>query len=142
MVSDSTPMLALSQFRQWSFAVLFAVMIIGGCSGRDELPRKQVFGTVSSSSNALDGAISFLPAAGTKGPSATTAIVQGKYRFAAGDGVVPGKYQVLIVPKLTKPIPQPGSATKPHSTSEPTEFRQEATVSADGPFELNFQVGS
>ncbi len=141
MVCDSMTPFALSQCRQWSFAALFAVTIIGGCSGGDELPRKPVFGTVSTASNTLDGAISFLPTADTKGPSATTAIIQGKYRFVAGDGVVPGKYQVLIVPKITKPISQPESATKTHSKSEPTEFRQEVTVPADGPFELNFQVG-
>ncbi len=142
MVCDSTTQFAVSQCRQWSLAAYFAVTIIGGCSGGDELPRKPVFGTVSASSDKLDGAISFLPAVDTKGPSATTAIVQGKYRFVAGDGVVPGKYQVLIVPKITKSISQPGSVTKAHSKSAPTEFRQEVTVPADGPFELNFQVGS
>ena len=142
MVCDSTTQFALSQCRRWSLAVLFALMIIGGCWGGDELPRKPVFGTVSSATNKLDGAISFLPAADTKGPSATTAIVQGKYRFAASDCVVPGKYQVLIVPKITKPFSQSGSTTTTQSKSEPREFRQEVTVPADGPYELNFQVGS
>ena len=141
MVCDTTTQFAMSQCRQWPLAAFVAMLSIAGCSG-DGIPRKPVFGTVSSSSSTLDGAISFLPVADTKGPSATTAIIQGKYRFVAGDGVVPGKYQVLIVPKIKKPIAQPGSATNADSKVKPTEFRQAATVPADGPFELNFQVGS
>ena len=105
----------------------------------NDLPEAGPNGTVSAASSSFDGAISFLPTTDTNGPSATTAIVQGKYRFVAGDGPVPGKYQVLIVPKATKPISQSESATKA-SKSEPTEFRQEVTIPANGPFELNFQV--
>ncbi len=124
--------------QRWTVAALCAVIVFLGCSSGDGLPRKPVFGAVTSSSTGLEGAISFLPAAGTKGPSSTTAIVEGKYRFAAGDGPVPGKYQVLIVPKVTKQTSQ----TPADAKSVPTEFRQDATVPAEGSFELNFKVGS
>ncbi len=114
-----------------------------GCSESGP-SRKPVFGTVSNSAaNPVNGGISFLPAAGTKGPAATAAVVEGKFRFAAADGPVPGQYQVLIVPKIIKDIPKSDSAKNTAATkakSEPKEYRLDATVPETGPFELNLKV--
>ena len=127
------------------FCSCFVVVGLLGCSESGP-PRKPVFGTVSSAAaNQVNGGISFLPAAGTKGPSATGAVVEGKFRFAAEDGPVPGQYQVLIVPKIIKDIPKSDAAKNPDATKakpEPKEYRLDVTVPETGPFELNLKVGS
>lgn len=128
--------------------LLFSSCVVVGLIGCSESgpPRKPVFGTVSrSAASSINGAISFLPAVGTKGPSATASVVDGKFRFAAEDGPVPGQYQVLIIPKAIKDIPQSDSAknaAESKAKSEPKEYRLEATVPEKGPFELNLKVGT
>ena len=90
--------------------------VICGCSDNSGPPRKPVYGSVTGPMvGTFEGAISFLPLPETKGPSATAPIVGGKYRFSAAEGPVPGKYDVLIVPKLKKSIP----------TIDPTSVKEE-----------------
>ena len=126
--------------------LLCVATVICGCSGSDGPPRKPVYGTVTDPMvDTFEGAISFLPLPETKGPSATTAIVSGKYRFDATDGPIPGKYEVLIVPKLTKSIPTadtPASKDGDAESSSSSEIKLAATVPDKAPFELNFNLPS
>jgi hypothetical protein len=63
--------------------------------------------------------------------------VQGKFRFNADDGPIPGQYQVLIVPNPTKALPNSSAKVNPG----PKDFRLDATVPESSPFELNFKIG-
>lgn len=75
-------------------AGLLLVLAIG-CGGSDG--RLEVSGSVKVDGQPLEsGSISFIPAAGTRGPSAGAEIKQGRYSIAAEGGPVPGKYRVEI----------------------------------------------
>lgn len=141
------PLVSVCPRLRWcsmSLWLLGLTAVLCGCSGEAGPPRKPVFGTVTGSADSsFEGAISFLPQPGTKGPSATTAVVKGKYQFAAAGGPVPGKYQVLIVPKATKSFPQGNSAGSKDNrpvVSDAKEFQLETTVPDKDPFELNFKL--
>ncbi len=67
-----------------------------GCGGGGD--RVEVGGAVTLDGQPLEsGAISFVPLAGTQGPSAGAEIKQGRYAIDAEGGPVPGKYRVDII---------------------------------------------
>ena len=68
-----------------------------GCGAQGKVSRLPVSGTVSShSGETLNGSITFVPAEGRSGPAATTAIVDGKYRFDATNGPTAGEHRVIV----------------------------------------------
>ena len=92
------------------------VLIVGlslvGCGGAETGPaRIAVSGSITGPA-AVNGTISFLPTEGTKGPSATASIVNGKYRFDSTNGPVAGNYSVVIVPRRDVPKPPAGAASR------------------------------
>ena len=87
--------------RRWGYrglalgAVGFLLAPALGCGGGAD--RAQVSGSVRVDGQPLEsGSISFLPAAGTQGPTAGAEIKQGTYSVAAESGLAPGKYSVQI----------------------------------------------
>jgi hypothetical protein len=84
-----------------------ALLPIVGCGETSE-PRHAISGTVRVDSvDAVSGSISFLPVAGTMGPAAATAIVDGKYKFTVRSGPFVGEHRVVvgIVPREPSGLP-------------------------------------
>lgn len=88
-----------------------------GCRGVVE-PRRALHGEVRVDSEQVGrGSISFFPQGKTVGPAATTAIVNGKYKFTEVNGPYPGEHRVLVnVSHMDldtsedEPVDQPGGA--------------------------------
>jgi len=79
------------------FVTLAAVAtIVAGCGRSDN--RAEVFGTVTANGQPVaSGSISFVPTAGTTGPSAGGEITEGSYRIPPDVGPVHGQYRVRIL---------------------------------------------
>jgi hypothetical protein len=71
---------------------------IAGCGGpADGLPRQAVGGNVRFKGEPLkDGSIQFQPTSPGEATAAGGLIVDGKYSIPKSEGLVPGKYQVII----------------------------------------------
>jgi len=68
-----------------------------GCGAQGKVSRLPVSGTVSfASGELLNGSITFVPSEGRSGPAATTAIVDGKYRFDVTNGPTAGEHRVIV----------------------------------------------
>ncbi|MCA1685447.1 MAG: hypothetical protein LC745_05575 [Planctomycetia bacterium] len=87
-------------------AVSFAVLglNLAGCGGGDNLPREAVSGTVAVEGKPLKtGLITFLP----DSPDVTTQgggnVIEGKYTIPRDQGLVPGKYKVVVSSPEDKP---------------------------------------
>lgn len=82
-----------------SSVVVAAAMIatLVGCSGGDGLPREPVSGSVAVEGKPLvKGVITFLPADTELPTQGGGAVVDGKYSISKDQGLVPGKYRVVI----------------------------------------------
>jgi len=76
---------------------MVASAFLAGCSGGDELRREAVSGTVSFKGAPLKkGMIQFQPTSGNETTAGAAGIVDGKYSIDRDEGLVPGKYQVMI----------------------------------------------
>jgi hypothetical protein len=99
------------------FAILLGVTAaICGCGGGSSSgpKREAVTGTITLKGEPVeDGQVSFEPV--TPGPTASTVVKAGKYRFSAEDGPVAGKHKVkiLVVPQrdLSKGGPRKDAPT-------------------------------
>jgi hypothetical protein len=73
-----------------------AVLSLGGCGSKGP-QNYRVFGTVNFKGAPLaEGVIMFAPAEGNTGASTSIPIKDGKYESAAGGGLPPGRYKVMI----------------------------------------------
>jgi hypothetical protein len=83
-----------------------------GCETRNGTARLPINGTVRpTSGEKLSGSITFVPAEGRAGPAATTAVVDGKYRFDVTNGPTAGDHRVIV--KRIEPrgrIPESGAS--------------------------------
>jgi hypothetical protein len=66
----------------------------------------------------LNGSITFVPAEGHSGSAATTAIVDGKYRFDLTNGPTPGEHRVIV-----KRIDLKGRTPESRGTSQKTDAK-------------------
>jgi len=125
------------------------MVLVAGC-GSDEGPeRAAVSGTVTVDGEPLaEGAISFLPAEGTEGPTAGGTIEAGKYDIPKANGVVVGKNRVQITGnrKTGRKVPdagKPGSMREEVVSAISPEFNTKSklveTVKS-GDNTLNFDV--
>jgi hypothetical protein len=97
-------------------------LFMGGCGRSDGPERIAAFGTVTAQSGDLvDGMISFLPEAGTRGPAATTSLVGGAFAFDRRNGPVEGKYRVLVVKQLADRKHKGSSPGDSNPTSRPAQ---------------------
>ncbi len=70
------------------------------------MPRQAIEGRVQVDSiDVVSGSISFLPSEGNAGPAASTAIIEGVYRFAEDSGPYPGPHRVVVGVDLSKQNP-------------------------------------
>jgi hypothetical protein len=131
-----------------------ASALVTGCgTSEDVLPRQRVGGTVKWNGEPLkQGRIQFQPT-GPGGLAGGAGIVDGTYAIPLAEGLVPGKYQVLIygAADAAQPSPAqpglPGEAPPPKKAVKdpiPDKFniksRLTAEVTKDGPNEFPFEL--
>ncbi len=80
-----------------AFVVPLLLMFgVVGCGG-DNLPREAISGTVTVDGKPLKaGVITFVPNAPDIPTQAGAAVVEGKYTIERAQGLVPGKYKVVV----------------------------------------------
>lgn len=77
--------------------LLGLALLVVGCGKGTSVKRFPVYGAVTLvSGEKLNGSITFLPASGRKGPAATTALVDGNYRFDRNNGPAAGLQTVIV----------------------------------------------
>jgi len=123
--------------------------VSAGCQRADGPLRIAVFGTVTSESgDPVEGTISFLPTAGTKGPAATASLTDGAFQFDTQNGPVAGQYRVLVVieraDRKHKGAPGPAAQGPAPAAAVATdrsagEWSFAAEVSRDS-FEFDFEL--
>ena len=121
---------------------------LAGCTGGGE-KRYAVSGEVKWRSKPLDkGAITFLPEDPSLGAAGGSMIKDGRYDIPARDGLLPGRYKVLItsadpsgasdpdaLPGPSGPLPK--DRVHPKYNTQTTLIRE---VKAEGPNTFNFDV--
>jgi hypothetical protein len=138
----------------WTLLGMAASALMAGCGGaEDALPRQRVSGTVKWNGEPLkQGRIQFQPA-GHGGPAGGAGIVDGSYAIPQAEGLVPGKYQVLIYgaaeaaqsspapPGLPGDAPPPKKAVK-DPIPDKFNFKSQLTteVTKDGPNQFDFEL--
>lgn len=133
-------------------AYILLITTLNGCGESDPWPRVPIGGSVTvAGMQAFEGSITFLPAEGTSGPSATATISGGNFQFQTSNGPVAGPHRVMIMPKEGPAQPpteraagSKGSAVDTASTNQPAPtFRRMETVvtvpqQADQPLDIQF----
>jgi hypothetical protein len=134
--------------------VSWTLLLVAGCGGaEDGPPRQRVSGTVKWNGEPLkQGRIQFQPT-GQGGPAGGASIVDGSYAIANAEGLVPGKYQVLIYgaadaaqpssvqPGLPGDAPPPKKAVKdPIPDQYNAKTRLTAEVTKDGTNQFDFDL--
>jgi hypothetical protein len=114
-----------------AFAVLILLGLLSllcGCGSETRVKRSPVHGTVTmASGERLNGSITFLPAQGQSGPSATTSLAEGKYEFDRTNGPATGPHTVIIRRVVTRE----DSLKAIRAKQKPRENGAEWTLSAD-----------
>jgi hypothetical protein len=132
---------------------MMAAAFLAGC-GEDELPREAVSGTVTLDGQPLkSGMIQFQPTSAGEATAGGAAIVDGKYSVPKAQGLVPGKYQVMITGVTGPPeAPKeqlPGDAPRPVLPAKeliPDRYNAKteltAQVNTGGPNTFPFELSS
>jgi hypothetical protein len=83
-------------FRSARYIVMLAILaLVGGCSGSSD--RQSITGTATWDGKPLEkGQVTFIPLAGTSGPTAGAEIAGGKFAIPAAGGTFAGKFRVEI----------------------------------------------
>jgi hypothetical protein len=131
-----------------------ASALLAGCGGGDSLPREAVSGTVKFDGAPLkSGTIQFQPTSAGETTAGIAPINDGKYTVKQSEGLVPGKYQVIITGILAPPeAPKnemPGDTHPPRAPAKeviPEKYnaRSElaAQVTKEGPNTFDFDLKS
>lgn len=124
--------------------------LLAGCGGaEDELPREAITGSVKLNGEPLkEGRIQFQGAL-----PAGAGIFDGDYSISRAEGLVPGKYQVLIFGAMAQPQAAPAKGGMPGDTPPPKKGAKEpipekynakskltAEVTKGGPNNFNFEL--
>lgn len=126
---------------------LLSVLICAGCSSGDG--RTKVQGTVTFKNTPLDqGTIQFIPV-DSQGSFSGTSITNGKYSIPAEQGLMPGKYKVVIssgIPNTTATAEEaPGQSIRPPAKERiPAEYNAESkqfvTIVSGAIAEFDFSI--
>jgi hypothetical protein len=118
--------------------LLCGLLLLTGCSGQEGPERIPLEGIISGAEIAgdLNGTISLLPSAETKGPAANGLIRNGLYEFTSQDGPVAGTHRVLI--DVEPPRGKLDTAAEQAALQWKFEFQ--ITVPSEAPFEADFQL--
>lgn len=106
-----------------------ALLVFAGCSA-GQFDRLAVKGLVMQDAEPVErGSISFIPAEGSNGPSATAGITDGRYQFDKSNGPLAGHYKVVIaVQSPEKKLPEPGAKPGDRQSIEPWSGEAEITA--------------
>lgn len=137
----------------YRFAILPAfacgVLLLCGCGGTKA--RYAIEGNVTLDGKPLQkGQISFVPLAGTKGPTAGAEIVDGKFSIPNEKGTFLGKFRVEVTASRptdkTMPDPMTGQPAKIYEQFIPDKYNKtsvlQAEVKDDGHNNFEFPVTS
>ena len=127
-------------------AALLAALLSTGCGTNDPLNRQAVSGTVTLDGTPLEqGVITFQPEAQAV-TSGGAAIAAGKYAIPRDQGLVEGKYKVLIRASKSTVSLQGGAPGEPVVAPEliPEEYNSKSDkvvdVTAKGPNTFDFDI--
>src|SRR5262249_54495418 len=96
----------VSNPRTGMVAVPFLVLLtsVAGCGGGDNLPRQEVNGSVTIDGKPLvRGLITFVPTSAEVSTQGGGPVLEGKFSIPRMQGLVPGKYKVVISSPDDKP---------------------------------------
>lgn len=133
---------ALSSHRAIVSSILLGLApLLVGCGRGKVVERFPVHGTVRlANGERLSGSITFLPAKGRPGPGATTALVEGSYRFDRSNGPVAGP-QTVIVKRIVPRSRVPELPTdKQSAQTANSEWTESTDVSDDGQYLHDFTL--
>ncbi|MEM7315514.1 MAG: hypothetical protein AAF497_20420 [Planctomycetota bacterium] len=77
---------------------LLAFLLVG-CEPESKWDRIPLTGTATLDGKPFTGGIVLKPARGVHGPSATTNVGEGEFRFRRSEGPVAGKHMAILLPK-------------------------------------------
>jgi hypothetical protein len=98
---------------------LILMVVSAGCGSGSNVARLPLEGTIHlGTGETLNGSITFVPAEGRPGPAATTAVVDGKYRFDTTNGPTAGEHRVIV-----KRIISRGRIPDPRASSQKTDSK-------------------
>jgi len=129
-------------------AVLLTFAIAAtGCGGpADTLPRQTISGSVKFDGKPLaKGLIQFQPTSPGEATAGGAGITDGTYSIVKAEGLVPGKYQVIITSTAAAtvaPGTMPGDSPPPAKEPIPAKYNAKtglsATVTKEGPNTFDF----
>jgi len=110
-----------------------------GCGESDKLPREAVSGTVSVEGKPLkSGLITFVPNESNTPTQGGALILEGKYTVPKNQGLVPGKYRIIITSPedkgeiiFDKTNNAPGLPPIPAKEVIPRQYNSESLLSAE-----------
>jgi hypothetical protein len=106
-----------------------------GCGRGTTVDRLPIHGTVAKADGEqLNGSISFLPAPGQKGPSATTKLEQGKYAFDRANGPAVGPHKVIIKRVIGREESRKAIAAGQPTAQNGAEWILSVTIADDGQY--------
>jgi hypothetical protein len=127
---------------RYAVAALLSALAIGGCNAdpsapEDTFKRVAVAGTVTLNGTPLsEGIIQLDPAQGTKGPTASAEISEGKFSIETSQGPVAGRYQVKVTshaPVKLQPGEAPGGTPKLKPELIPSQYNTKSTLETEVP---------
>ncbi len=120
--------------------ICVSILALYGCGKSESLERFSVSGTVNVDGQPLsEGRISFLPSAGTNGPTAGGSVQAGKFNIPRNQGPAAGKYRVEIISfrptgKTVIDDQAADSNSQPVAVTEqflPSQYNEKSTLTAD-----------
>ena len=120
-------------------SLAFLLPSLVGCGESDKLPREAVSGSVSVEGKPLkSGLITFLPNESNTPTQGGAVVLEGKYTIPKNQGLVPGKYRIIITSPEDKPEVivdkannAPGMPPLPAKEVIPKQYNSESLLSAE-----------
>lgn len=127
-----------------AFAVLILLGLLSlhcGCGRESGVDRLPVHGTVKmASGERLNGSITFIPAQGQSGPSATTKLDEGKYEFDRTNGPTAGPHTVIVKRVVSRAVTLKAIAAKQRIRENGAEWTLSADVADNGQYLQDFTL--
>jgi hypothetical protein len=112
-----------------------------GCSKETRLQRVPMHGAVTmKSGELLNGSITYIPAEGQKGPSATATLKEGKYEFDRTNGPAAGPHTVTITRIVTREDSMKALRSKKPPMQSGVKWTFSAEVADDGQCTKDFAI--
>jgi hypothetical protein len=144
------------RFRSTALLLSLALALpnLVGCGESDKLPREAIKGSVTIEGTPLkSGLITFVPNESNTPTQGGAVVLEGKYTIPKNQGLVPGKYRIIITSPEDKPEiifdktnNAPGLPPIPAKEVIPRQYNSESLLTADitagGKNEFDFNLVS